>query len=81
MSLATLRRAWNVAIGRNHPALRIICPRCRTIPGNVTPNPAPSTSAPPTHAEAPKGRGFGEAMPGLDVRAMTEPQRLALRGW
>ncbi|HEY8765835.1 MAG TPA: hypothetical protein VIP09_01010 [Dehalococcoidia bacterium] len=26
-------------------------------------------------------RGLGDCMPGLDVRSMTDEQRLALRGW
>jgi pyridoxal 5'-phosphate synthase pdxS subunit len=33
------------------------------------------------HIIAEVSRGLGDAMPGLDVRSMTEEQRLALRGW
>jgi pyridoxal 5'-phosphate synthase pdxS subunit len=33
------------------------------------------------HIIAEVSRGLGAAMPGLDVRSMTEEQRLALRGW
>jgi pyridoxal 5'-phosphate synthase pdxS subunit len=33
------------------------------------------------HVIAEVSRGLGDAMPGLDVRSMTEEQRLALRGW
>jgi pyridoxal 5'-phosphate synthase pdxS subunit len=33
------------------------------------------------HVIAEVSRGLGEAMPGLDVRTMSEEQRLALRGW
>jgi pyridoxal 5'-phosphate synthase pdxS subunit len=33
------------------------------------------------HIIAEVSRGLGTAMPGLDVRSMTEEQRLALRGW
>jgi pyridoxal 5'-phosphate synthase pdxS subunit len=33
------------------------------------------------HVIAEVSRGLGDAMPGLDVRSMTDEQRLALRGW
>jgi pyridoxal 5'-phosphate synthase pdxS subunit len=33
------------------------------------------------HIIAEVSRGLGDAMPGLDVRSMSEEQRLALRGW
>jgi pyridoxal 5'-phosphate synthase pdxS subunit len=33
------------------------------------------------HIIAEVSRGLGDAMPGLDVRSMTDEQRLALRGW
>jgi pyridoxal 5'-phosphate synthase pdxS subunit len=33
------------------------------------------------HVIAEVSRGLGAAMPGLDVRSMTDEQRLALRGW
>ncbi len=33
------------------------------------------------HIIAEVSRGLGDAMPGMDVRSMTEEQRLALRGW